>query len=474
MNRKKILGFALGPIASAVFGLVTLPLIAWAFSPEDVGRMNLLQLVISFSLLLTVLGLDQAYVREYHGSKVQPTLLNACFSPGFALLLICTLSTFAFSHELALWLFGIADPTLYFLTLICIVTNYITRFLSLILRMQERGLAFSMSLVIPKVLQLILLGAVVFFGVQRNFLTLLWITAASMLVVLLVYTWNTRSQLRLALRARPSSALIRSLLKFGTPLVFSGLAYWGLTATSALVLRSHATLSELGIYSVTSSFAGVAAIFQSIFSVVWAPTVYKWVNEGVDMARVDCIAHQALAAVCGIFTLVGCFSWLTDYILPPHYINVKYLLVCAIAPPLLYTLSEVTCVGIGITRRTTLTVWITLAALVTNVLLSLWLVPTHGAAGAVISNAVAYIVFFVGRSEISARVWRQFPRTRLYINVINFITLSIATVWLGPVLPFNYTIVWMLMLPVLALSFKGELTGIVKNASQALAKRRDS
>lgn len=456
MNLNKILGFALGPIASALLGLITVPLMAWAFSPEDLGRMNLLQVALSFCLLLTVLGLDQAYVREYHGTTNHPALLKACFTPGFLLLLICALCSVAYARDLALWLFGMPDPLLFTLTFFCVFFNYISRFLSLILRMQERGLAFSMSQVIPKLLQLILLGIVVLLGVQRSFLTLIWITVASMLAVVLVFTWNTRAQWHPAFKAQPTGILSRSLMKFGIPLVFSGLTYWGLTATSSVVLRSQSALSELGVYAVTSSFAGVAAIFQSIFSVVWAPTVYKWVSEGVDMARVDAIASQALAVVCSIFALIGCFSWLTDYLLPSNYSNVKYLVVCAIVPPLLYTLSEITCVGIGITRRTVLTIWITLAALITNVLISLWLVPSHGAAGAVIANAIAYIVFFIGRTEVSARVWRQFPRARLHIHVLVFISLTIATVWLGPLLPSHYIIIWFLALLLVLVSFKNE------------------
>lgn len=460
MNLNKILGFALGPIASALLGLITVPLMAWAFSPEDLGRMNLLQVALSFCLLLTVLGLDQAYVREYHDTTNHPALLKACFTPGFLLLLICALCSVAYARDLALWLFGMPDPLLFALTFFCVFFNYISRFLSLILRMQERGLAFSMSQVIPKLLQLVLLGVVVLLGVQRSFLTLLWITVASMLAVVLVFTWNTRAQWYPAFKAQPSGIRNRSLMKFGFPLVFSGLAYWSLTATSAVVLRSQSTLVELGIYAVTSSIAGVAAIFQSIFSVVWAPTVYKWVSEGVDMARVDAIARQALAVVCSIFALIGCFSWLTDYLLPSNYSNVKYLVVCAVVPPLLYTLSEITCVGIGITRRTVLTIWITLAALITNVLISLWLVPSHGAAGAVIANAMAYIVFFIGRTEVSARVWRQFERSHLYIHVLLFNTLAIFTVWQGGVLPFHYSFVWLFALQLVLIIFKNDLFGI--------------
>ena len=66
MGIKNFIGFAFGPIASAVLGLITVPVFSWVFSPEDVGRLNILHMVISFCLLLLVLGLDQAYVREFH------------------------------------------------------------------------------------------------------------------------------------------------------------------------------------------------------------------------------------------------------------------------------------------------------------------------------------------------------------------------------------------------------------------------
>ena len=43
MNIKKILGYALGPIGSAAFGILSLPLISWYYPAEDIGRIVLLQ-----------------------------------------------------------------------------------------------------------------------------------------------------------------------------------------------------------------------------------------------------------------------------------------------------------------------------------------------------------------------------------------------------------------------------------------------
>jgi O-antigen/teichoic acid export membrane protein len=291
----------------------------------------------------------------------------------------------------------------------------------LILRMQERGLAYSMCQILPKFLQVLMLCFLILTELERSFLNLLWITMLSTLAVLVVYGWNTREELLSAFKANTNPAQTKGLLTYGLPLVFSGLAYWGLSTTSVLVMRVHSTYSELGVYAVTSSIAGAAAIFQSIFTLVWAPTVYKWVEQGVDMARVDDIGQRALAIVSAIFIFIGMLSWMVDYLLPSHFISVKNLLLCAILPGMLYTLSEITCVGIGITRRTTLTVWLTLVALLCNVLLSLLLVPKYGVAGAFVANTIAFFIFFILRTEISANIWRSFPRGKLY-----FVTLVLC------------------------------------------------
>lgn len=471
MTLSKIIGFALGPIAGAAFGLITVPVVAWAFSADDLGRLNILQVTQSFCLLFLVLGLDQAYVREYHESKDRASLLKACFVPGFLLLLISSILVIGFKTEIALWLFGVANSTLFWLTLASVMVSFSSRFLSLILRMQERGLAFSLSQIIPKALLLVLVGVIVWFDLPRNFLTLVWAFLASLISVAVVYIWSTRSLLRAALKSKIEGERIYSLLNFGAPLIFSGLAYWGLSATSSVALRSLSTFSELGVYAVTVSIAGVAAIFQSIFTVVWAPIVYKWVAEGVDPGRIDQVGRHVLAAVCAIFLACGLFSWVAEYLLPPQYSAVKYLVLCAIAQPLLYTLSEVTCVGIGITRRTMLTVLVTLLALCTNVLLSWWLVPLYGASGAVISNAVAYLVFFVARTEASAYVWRPFPRVRLYVLTTGAVALAVFTVGLGSATPIHYSVVWLALTPLVAWSFRAEVKEMVDAGRIAWERR---
>ncbi len=460
MKPGAILMFALGPIAAAAIGLITVPAIAWAFSAEEVGRLNMLQITESFCLLVFVLGLDQAYAREFHESTSRARLLKSCLYPGFILLVSIGLISLWFSSELSLLLYGQDIPALYWITLACVTAALLSRFLMLIMRMQERGLIFSLSTIAPRIVLIAVAVGVVLLGMPRTFSELQLAFFCSSVVLLTACLWGVRKDWMAAVLAETDWQQMRSLLKFGAPLVLSGLAYWGLIASGTIALRSLSSFSELGIYSVASSFAGAAAVIQSIFSTVWAPIVYKWAAERVDMSRIDSVARQVLALVCGIFILCGTFSWSIDYILPAGYAEVKYLVLCTIAQPLLYVMSEVTSVGIGITRKTIFNAWAALGALISGALLCLWLVPDYGARGAVIATTLAYVVFFVAKTEASAHVWRRFPRRTIYMAVGFMVTLAILTVLLGPVLPFHYSLVWLVLLPCSIWFFWDELAAI--------------
>ena len=140
-----LLSFAFGPLSAALLELLSVPLMAWVCTPADVGRLNVLQIALSFALLLFVLGLDQAYVREFHEAPDRAQLLRACFAPGFGCLLVLVGISAFFAAPLAQWLYDTPNPWWYWATLLIFLLGYIARFLSLILRMQERGWAFSAS-----------------------------------------------------------------------------------------------------------------------------------------------------------------------------------------------------------------------------------------------------------------------------------------------------------------------------------------
>ena len=170
MDRSKIIGFALGPIITAILGLASLPILAWYFSTEDIGRISMLQVVISFTVILFSLGLDQSYVREYHQVKNKAVLLKTATLPSLLLFCLVSLGFFLYSPSLlSVLLFSIDSTIFSVLIVVCLLVSLLSRFLSLMLRMQEKGLAFSMSQVLPKLLFLLVIGGYVLTDTALNF-----------------------------------------------------------------------------------------------------------------------------------------------------------------------------------------------------------------------------------------------------------------------------------------------------------------
>lgn len=446
MNVKKVASFAVGPIGGAALGFITLPIITWFYSAEDIGRIAMLQVVSSFCVLLFSLGLDQAYVRDYHESVHKPALLKAALLPGLLLLVMGLAFCFVVPGFISQALFSVDSPLISVLVALCWLAAFVSRFLSLILRMQERGLAFSMSQVLPKLLFLSVIGIYILFSFGFDLLHLVIAQALSVTAVTLVYGWNTRLEWFVALSQKVDTEKLKAMLRFGGPLIMGGAAFWGLTAMDKVFLRSLSTFEELGIYSVASSFAGAAVVFQSVFSTIWAPTVYKWAAEGINTEKIDHVTEYVLVAVVILFSLAGLFSWIITYLLPPSYASVQYILVACMAYPLFYTLSEATGVGLGIARKSTYAMMASIFAVVVNLVGNYFLIPIYGASGAAISTAVAFWVFFFCRTELSCRVWRPMPRLKIYTTTLICLAITVLFTLKGEKYYWEFIFLWTALL----------------------------
>ncbi|WP_332309514.1 lipopolysaccharide biosynthesis protein [Bisbaumannia pacifica] len=457
MTPKKIAAFAIGPISGALLGLISLPTITWFFSQEDVGRMAMLQVTIGFSTLLFSLGLDQAYVREFHEVTDKPSLLKRALLPGLILLTTTLLVLLMFGGTLANWLFEIPEWHLSLLASTALLSAFLSRFLSLVLRMNEQGLAYSMSQLLPKLLLLAVIGTYVVIGAEKSLTNLVIANAAALAFVCIVFAYNTRREWLASMTASLDFQHLKHMLRFGLPLILGGIAFWGLTAIDKMFLRTLASFEELGLYSVAVSFAGAATILQSVFSTIWAPTVYKWASKGEGLESVHKVSRYILALVVLAFCLAGLLSWVVTFVLPPKYDAVRWIVVSCLGFPLLYTLSETTVVGIGISKRTGFAMLAAISGFAINLVGNWLLIPHFGAAGAAVSTCISFWVFFVLRTEFSIYLWKSMPRLLLYSFTLVCVSgAAVFTLW-GDSLKGLMAAYWVLLLCASGFAFKDEV-----------------
>lgn len=473
MNVKKILGYALGPLGSAAMSAISLPLISWYFSSDDIGRIVLLQTISSLALIVLGLGLDKSYIREYHSTNNKASLLKTVF----ILPLILTLSIAAilglFKPEwLSKFVLELENATLGLICLIYLVNMLVARFLSVILRMQERSYAFSFSQITPKILILFFILSYVLFGFSKDTLNLLLAYTIAQTITTIVLYWQTRSEIHEAWKSSLNTSLLKETLFYGIPLVFGGFAYWGLTSVDRFFLKQYSSLSELGVYSMAISFGSIALIFQSIFSTIWAPLVFRWVKEDINLDKINDIVRLMLNAITVILCLVGIFSPLIPFILPEKYAPVQFIVLSSILFPLLYTLTEVTGIGINVRRKTWLVTLISIVALMCNLLLCSLLIPLLDAKGAAMSTAISFWIFFALKTEASSHLWQKLPRFQTYGTTLICLLFSLCYTYWGT--RHNYPLfaaIWLFTLFILIIKQKDQLSAAIQMVNTRLKKR---
>ncbi|AOE84529.1 polysaccharide biosynthesis protein [Pseudomonas sp. TCU-HL1] len=285
-------------------------------------------------------------------------------------------------------------------------------------------MTFSLFQVLPRLFFILLVLSFYLVWGNQQFLALISAHVASVVVVAILCFWVVRLEWRLALGHQFNIHESVPLLKFGMPLVAGGLAYWCMSTIDRVLLRSLSGFEELAVYSVATSFAMVTAIFQSVFSVVWAPIVYKWVEQGVELDRLNVISETVLLVVLLFTCIAGFFSWVLLFVLPEEYARVRFLLPVCMLCPLFYALSEVSGIGLGISKRSGYAMLASLIGLLIAVICNFLLIPRLGAAGAGVASAVAFWFYLLLRTEFSYRVWQPTPRRKMYFSTFLLLLVS--------------------------------------------------
>lgn len=428
MNLKTIIHFSIGPIGAAVLSLATLPFVAWFFSVEDVGRLTMLQVVLGLSVSLFSLAMHQAYVREYNEVEDKDALLKLSILPGLFLLIIVTAIIIILPFSVSNVLFNIDSSLLTFLLVLGIFCSFFINFLAHVIRMQERGLAFSATQIAPKAFLLLLIGLILLLNLTAEFSTLMLMNTLAIIFSLLIFALLTKNNWVPAIRKNIDRVLLKKMVSFSLPLVTGGIAYWGLTTMDRFFLKNLAGFDELGVYALSVSLAGAVSVISSMFSNFWHPILYKWVKDGVEHSRIQRVIDNMTIFVAFIWSICGLLSFVLPWLLPVEYQAIEYLIVACVSMPLFYMLSQTTGVGIGITRRSKYAMFASIFAFVMNAILNYLLIPKYGAGGAALASVIAFFIFFIVRTESSAFLWFSFARGRVYFLMTGYVAVTSSMV----------------------------------------------
>lgn len=422
---KKFIGFSVGPIVGAIIGFITIPITSNLISPDQFGLSSMFNLANTILTLIVILGIDQAFMREYNEYEDKKKLL-------FNSLLIPFLGTIIISAILILFkdffteiLFDdstITKPVV--LLAICSPFFIIEKFMLLSIRMQERAFKYSVWTILSRLINLICLVLLLLFY-KRNFETVVYASIISQFIISIILAFVCRKSIQVSIKKIDKNQIIR-LLKFGLPLVPATLIGIGLNSIDTICLRSMTNYTELGYYAVAFKIINVLILVQTSFSTFWAPMSLKWKIEKVSNKKFELVSKGIALLMSMILIGILSFKELIPIIISREYTQVIYIFPFLLLYPIFYTMSETTTLGISFSRKTGYNIIVSAISMLINLILNTLLIPIYGAVGAAIATGISYLVFFWTRTIISRKLWYKFPLKHFVFVTIVLMVVAIC------------------------------------------------
>lgn len=457
---QKFLSFSIGNWIVIIIGVFSTPLITRLISPDDFGKASMFTLIVSLLSLISFMGTDQSFTRfyyEHNDISQKSTLLYQCLKVSFITFGIIIVILSFFRYPFLIKIVGEYDTLLYFILLFTIFITILNRYVFLVIRMEQRGLLYSGLQVMSRILEVsFIITFVIFLTIDYKSM----IYAQSLTIFLVTLTGFILSRKMWAIKRvdqsknEDSVLSFKELIHYGFPLGVTGMIYWLFQTLDRFALNYWSTYEELGLYVAAFKIVALLNIIQTSFTTFWVPVSYQKYQENKEDK--DFFSNFAslimlLMIFIGLFVLIS--KDLIVYLLGPEYREAAKIMPFLIFMPIMYTLSEVTVVGINFAKKSYWHIIISIITLISNLIGNLILVPSLGAVGAAVSTGISYIVFLLMRTFISLRYYKvNYHLSNMMSSIIILLMYTFVLTFYSSIYDFLLGIVFTVLL--LMLNFK--------------------
>ena len=236
------------------------------------------------------------------------------------------------------------------------------------------------------------------------------------------FLWKTFPEIASGLRP---SYEIRRLLSISLPMAFVAVAYVSLNYVDRVILGYFRDAKEVGIYNAASFFAAQMPLFINAIIPIFSPVVADLHNKErfPEIERLyKTVTRWILIATLPLFLLFLFF--------PTHFMGI-FGAEFEAGSALLTLLSVAFLIGAGtgpggqillMTGKENIDVLNSVAVIVVNVLLNLWLIPAYGILGAAIATTTGLVLMHIARF---LEVYRLYTMTPYEMSVLKPISAAL-------------------------------------------------
>jgi len=402
-----------------IVAFVTFPILAGALSVDGFGLLELAMTLVTMGGMIARCGMNNAVQRFYWDPLTpedqQPDVVTAGLVITVALGIVLALLAYIF-HPLVLQSGGervaaVGTAGAVALALLLPLTPW-TQYLQDVLRLHFAPWKFMVYSFVTRALSAVL-GVVAAVVLHAGVWGVLCAQALVLLVSLPLGLWLIKRDLT----RRIDRVWAQRLFLYGAPFILTEAAFWLFSSIDRWMLASMIGTKEVGIYSAAFRISVLASFVAIAFGMAWSPYAVKLQSE--YPTRFRSMYAEILVLLTVTMLLVGgaiaLFSGeLVALLLPVEYAEASGPLAILAICVVVQASQQITAVGISLSKKTYLFVYLVWLAAGINVLLNLALIPNLGAVGAAWAALIAHLVLTGGYIIFTQRVFPiPFPVGRL-------------------------------------------------------------
>jgi O-antigen/teichoic acid export membrane protein len=391
---KESLIYGLSRYIAKFIGVFLLPLYTAVLLPADYGILNLLGTISLVSMFLIVAGTDSAFAYYYFRKEFENEKKIIVSTSMWIRLIFSALVftiTLAGSSIISQILFGTEHRLFIIITGLMVAFNSIFFFLLELLRFEFRPWLYTTAATTSVLLNILLTVYFVLIARQGVFGAIIanCISFFIVAVVSIIYVFKNYG-------FGLSKKWVKDIVKYGYPLIATGIAVWVLTSTDRYLLAHFSDLSAVGIYAVGLKVAAIMGMLTGAFQMAWGPFSMEIQNEP-NAKRI----YEGIFVLFSFLSLLGIFyvSMFSIDILKvltnPAYYSAKLVVPFLCLSTVLSSAYFLAVLGMNLSKKLEHTIWITALAAVFNIILSYILTPRIGAIGASFSIMMANFLIVV-------------------------------------------------------------------------------
>jgi O-antigen/teichoic acid export membrane protein len=281
-----------------------LPIFARLLTPADFGRLDVLNALISASIVALLLGTDVAATRLYFDRDNPPArrqLLSSWYALGIAAISPLAIVLLLAADPISRTLFGTPELSIAVAIVGVVVLAGMAHTITLgVLRATGRPMAYA-----------VLEGGALVANAGLGILLLIaWRADATAVMLALAISWSVAAVLgiwavRASVASAPSWASAADLLGLGLPLAPAVAATLGADFFNRAYLLGTAGPTDAGYLSIAIRIASVAGLIVVATQLAWQPHAYRLGDAPASLTRLATEARQILAVLSLFVGLLG-------------------------------------------------------------------------------------------------------------------------------------------------------------------------